>query len=322
MSGSPQVKFLLTSVGRRVELVRHFSNAKAFRDGWLDIVGTEIDPTSPAAIALGDRVRIVPRFTDPAFPSAIERICREEGVTAVLPLIDPDVDVLSEAAADASWGGAPFASLPRNVAHLASDKWSTFVWLREHGVDTAETWLPDDVPEDANFPLFVKPRRGSGAIDTYKVRNEEELRFFAAYVADAIVQSFLGGPEVTVDVIVGARGEVLASVQRQRLLVRGGEVARGVTIHDPAITDVVTRLVQQLKPSGPVTVQGMYDGDAFKVTECNARMGGGLPLAVAAGVPVADLLARSWAGEYVEPMREYAIGVVMARFDDSFFVHP
>jgi carbamoyl-phosphate synthase large subunit len=104
--------------------------------------------------------------------------------------------------------------------------------------------------------------------------------------------------------------------------VRGGEVARGVTINDPDIAAVVAGLVHHLNPTGPVTVQGMYDGGTFKVTECNARMGGGLPLAVAAGVPVADLLARSWAGEHVEPVSTYATGVVMARFDDSFFVHP
>ena len=319
---SPQVKFLLTSVGRRVELVRHFLDSEAFKSGRLDILGTEIDATSPAAIALGDRVRIVPRFTSPDFVSTIESICAEEGVTAVLPLIDPDVDILSGAAAASAWKGAPFASVRQDVAHVASDKWATYLWLKERGIPTPDSWLPGEVPGEVAFPLFVKPRRGSGGVDTYKASNAKELAFFTAYVEDAIVQSFLEGPEVTVDVIVGASGEVLSVVQRQRILVRGGEVTRGVTISDPVVTGIVRELIGHLAPTGPVTVQGMYHDGEFRVTECNARMGGGLPLAVAAGVPVADLLAKSWAGEKVEAIDNYQIGVVMARFDDSFFIRP
>jgi carbamoyl-phosphate synthase large subunit len=315
-----QVKFLLTSVGRRVELMRHFLESEAYREGTLDIVGTEVDPSAPAALELGDRVRIVPRFTDPGFVSAIEALCQAEGITAILPLFDPDVDVLAAAAASQGWQGAPFASVRSEHANVVSDKWLTFNWLAERGIPTPDTWLPEGVPSDADFPLFVKPRNGSASVDTYKVRDSRELEFFTSYVKNPVVQAYLGGPEVTVDVIVGPAGEILALAQRQRLMVRGGEVTRGVTIDDPAITDVVLRVVDHLRPNGPVTVQGMYDEGEFRVTECNARMGGGIPLAIAAGVPVADLLTRSWLGGSLDSPLAYQTGVVMARFDDSFFV--
>jgi hypothetical protein len=50
---SSEVVFLFTSVGRRVELLRHFISAAKRHEGPARIIGTEIDPLAPAAQLLG-----------------------------------------------------------------------------------------------------------------------------------------------------------------------------------------------------------------------------------------------------------------------------
>lgn len=316
MSSRP-VTLLLTSVGRRVELVRHFLEYIESNPGRLRVLATEIDPHSPAAQVMGDAVTIVPRTNDPAYVPTIVELCRTEHVDAVLPLIDPDIAVLGDVA------DVPLASVGPVESAMVSDKWLTYEWLRANDIPTAQTWLPEDGPEVAELPVFMKPRRGSGGVDAFAVKTPQALAFFTDHIEDPVIQELLAGPEVTVDVIVGRDGQVLATAQRKRLAVRGGEVSRGEVIDDAQITDLVDRVVSALKPSGPVTVQGMYDSTgAFRVTEINARMGGGLPLAIAAGVPVIDLLVRSHAGE--EPARHEGIdvGLHMVRFDESFFYRP
>lgn len=312
------VTFLLSSVGRRVELVRLFLRYMEENPGRLRVLATEIDPHSPAAQVMGDAVRIVPRTDDPAYVPTLVELCRAEGVDAVLPLIDPDIAVL---------GGVteiPLASVGASEAAMVSDKWLTFLWLKDHDIPTAKTWLPENHQLTASdLPVFMKPRRGSGAVDAFAVRTPQALAFFTEHVDSPVIQELLPGPEVTIDVIVGRDGEVLATAQRKRLAVRGGEVSRGEVIDDPQITTLVDRVADALKPTGPVTVQGMYDATGnFRVTEINARMGGGLPLAIAAGVPVIDLLVRSFSGQ--EPMRHRGIdvGLHMVRFDESFFYRP
>lgn len=309
---------LLTSVGRRVELVRHFLQYVDDNPGKLRVLATEIDPHSPAAQVMGDAVRIVPRTDDPSYVSTIVDLCRNEQVDVVLPLIDPDISVLGVIAE------VPLASVGPDEAEMVSDKWLTYRWLSEHGVPTARTWLPgDDGPPENELPVFMKPRLGSGGVDAFAVKTPQALTFFTDHIDDPVVQELLPGPEVTVDVIVGRDGEVLATAQRKRLAVRGGEVSRGEIIDDGEITHLVDSVVAALKPTGPVTVQGMYDSDnAFRITEINARMGGGLPLAIAAGVPVIDLLVRSFAGDAPRRHEGVDVGLHMVRFDESFFYRP
>lgn len=316
---TPETVLLFTSVGRRVELMRHFVSAARRHEGRARIIGTEIDPLAPAAQFLGEHVHLVPRCDDPSYEAAMRALCRDQRVTAVFPLIDPDVVALGPEAGSVSWGTTVFASVPPEHVETVSDKWCTFQWLVQNGFPAARSFLPSDTPRDIDFPLFIKPRNGSGAAHSHQIRSAEELTFFSTHVPNPIIQECLPGPEITVDAIIGRSGDVLALVQRKRLKIRSGEVSRGVTVFEPEVDSLVRCVVEELRPTGPITVQVMWDGQRFSVNEINARMGGGLPLSVAAGVPVADLLLASWAGHSVGTLSPYERGVVMSRFDDSFF---
>ena len=179
-----------------------------------------------------------------------------------------------------------------------------------------------DVPGDAPFPLFIKPRYGSAGKNTFRVDDRREMDFFADYVVDPIIQEFLPGPEITCDVVCDLDGEVLAVVQRQRIEVRWGEVAKGVTVHDPRIEDACIRVAKTLGARGPVTVQCLMKDGAPHFSEINARLGGGAPLGIAAGVDwPAWLIARA-AGMAVDipPLGTYERRLYMTRFDDSYFL--
>jgi carbamoyl-phosphate synthase large subunit len=67
----------------------------------------------------------------------------------------------------------------------------------------------------------------------------------------------------------------------------------------------------------------MIDEDGTpRFIEINARMGGGLPLAVAAGVNIPAMLLQSASNHNVNPVApgDYEIGLQMTRFDDAFFL--
>ena len=118
-------------------------------------------------------------------------------------------------------------------------------------------------------------------------------------------------------------GEVLAGVSRQRIEVRWGEVAKGVTVHDPAIVEDCVRVAQALEAIGPITVQCMLKDSEPYFTEINARFGGGLPLGIAAGVDSPALYLAEAAGLPLDipPLGISQTGLYLTRFDDSFFVH-
>lgn len=316
---SESLTVLLTSVGRRVELVRLLDQAIADHDLPVRLISSDIDPLAPAAHYMGDRTRMVPKFRDPEFVPTIAEICNTEGVDLVLPLIDPDIEQLATDDGLVAGTQAVFGSVRRDLVSAVSDKLETFAWMSAHGVPTPATWTPDQFRFDGT-PVIIKPRNGSGGANVFVVRTERELDFFCTYVPDPILQEMLPGPEVTVDVIVGKNRVLLGTAQRERIAVRGGEVSKGVTIANDEIAALSLRVARELDADGPITVQGMWADDGFRVTEVNARMGGGLPLACAAGLDVPGLLFGSWLGRPVPASpRQADAGVFLTRFDDSFF---
>jgi carbamoyl-phosphate synthase large subunit len=318
------VNMLFTSVGRRVELLRAFRRAYEAVGIRGAIIAVDMDPLAPA-LQVADRSYIVPRVTHLDYLPALGRVCARERITLVVPLIDPEIPVLARSAALLENTGARVVVVSPTSAEITCDKVLTYRFFRSIGIPTPATWLPEEIAGmDVSFPVFVKPRVGSAGEGAFAARNERELSFFLEQASSPVVQEYLPGPEITTDVLcdLAGAGKVLSVVSRQRIEVRQGEVAKGVTIHDGEIQEHCVAIAEALEAIGPITVQCLRSKDRPYFTEVNPRFGGGVPLAIAAGANVAEWLLSLACGIQVQPppLGSYETGLYLTRFDDSFFV--
>ncbi len=315
------MNILFTSVGRRVELIRAFRRAYQSLGLSGKIVATDADALAPA-LQVVDRAILVPRSPTPEFVPALLEICQSEAVDLVLPLIDPDISILAGARGPFDSAGVRLAVVSPDAADIAADKWKTTQFFQGLALSTPRSWLPPDLPSSPPFPLYIKPRRGSAAQHSYRLDSVRELDYFLDVVPDPIIQECLPGPEITSDVTCDLDGDLLGIVSRQRIEVRWGEVAKGVTVHRPDIQAACARVARALPAVGPITVQCMLKEDVPHFTEINARLGGGTPLGIAAGVDGPLWLLARAAGLRVEipPLGTYRVGLYLSRFDDSFFL--
>ena len=313
---------LFMSVGRRVELLEAFRNA--YRKLGLDgcIVGVDVDPLAPA-LQVVDKPYRVPPLSCATFEPLLIQICQREQINLVFPLSDPDVPVLARSRKEIEKTGARVAAVSTQAASLTADKWLTYRFFRRLGVNTPRTWLPAEFESSrASYPLFVKPRVGSAGKGTYKVQNTRELDFFLDYVPEPIVQEFIAGSEITNDVICDLEGDVMAVVSRRRIEVRWGEMAKGVTVSDPKISSACVQIAHELPAIGPITVQCIVKERRPYFTEINARLGGGVPLGIKAGVDSPAWLLGRAARLRVEipPVGTYQLGLYLTRFDNSYYL--
>jgi carbamoyl-phosphate synthase large subunit len=320
-SKSREVNVLFTSAGRRVELLRAFQRARRSLRLGGKIHVTDVNPLAPA-FRIAESTHLVPRFTDSDYIPALLEIVRRARIKMIFPLIDPDIPILAAHKREFEQAGARVMTPDAEGAETARDKWKTHLLYRDLGIPAARSWLPADLrARKPDFPLFIKPRRGSAGQDAFRVENERQLEFFLSYVEDPIVQECLPGPEITSDVICGASGEVWAVVSRRRIEIRAGEVAKGVTLWDETIAGHCAAAARGIRAAGPVTVQCILrDGKPY-FTEINARFGGGCPLGIRAGVNSPKWYLAEAAGlpRKIPPVGKYARGLYMTRFDESFF---
>lgn len=311
------------NVGRRCELVEAFARVLPAVSPGL-IWGSDPNPLAPALAVVDRRIELPTAIDSDAFLDALCDFLVRESIDLVIPTIDPDL-VRLDRWRDQIAERSPRARLlvsPSSVIRIARDKRLSRDAFAALGAEVPEAVDPD--APDLAFPLFIKPASGSASIGAVRVNDADELRARLAETADPMVERLIGGDETTVDVLLDLSGQALCAVPRRRLQVRGGEVTRGIVERSPELEALAMKIASGLGCIGPVTMQFRNPAPGHWVAmELNARMGGGLPLAIGAGADWPRWILQIAAGRV--PSASGATvhdGMVMTRTDRSIFLPP
>jgi carbamoyl-phosphate synthase large subunit len=300
---------LLTGAGKRYDIVSCFTRLTR-------TIVADPSPLAPARYAADVR-EPVPLIEDPGYVPALEHLCEEHGVGAVLPLTDLDIEVLAVARAE---GRLPALVPSVEVARATYDKYETHLLLERLGLPSPPTVLPEDDLDAIAYPAMVKPRRGSGARSIHAARDSSQARFFVSYVSEpTMVQRAMGGPELSIDCLGDLEGRCLNAIPRTMLESRGGESIKGEVIHDGELIELGKRTMEALAVTGPATIQVFRDPEiGLAITDVNTRFGGAFPAPVYAALPgcsYPELIVRMAAGEPVAPhVGEFRSGMTFTRY--------
>jgi carbamoyl-phosphate synthase large subunit len=298
---------LFTCAGQRVDIVDAFSRAGA------TTIAADANPLAPA-LYRADRHALVPRIEETGYVPALRALVEEHDVQLIVPLTDLDQLPLAQSRADL---GALVLLPEAEVVERLGDKYLAHVLFEERGIASPPTWLPNGVPDDAEFPLLVKARHGFGSRHIYRAADPAQLGFFLGYTpVDSIVQACLGGEEFSIDVFCDLEGRCLNAIPRTMIESKGGESIKGMTIRDQQLIELARDVAERLQLVGPANIQCFReeDGSHF-ITDINPRFGGGFPLPLAAGGRYPELALALARGERPEPrLGDFREGIVMTRF--------
>ena len=314
---------LISSAGRRVELIQCFRNGAAALGIDLTVIGVDLDPMMSAACQAADRAVRVPRCDRPEFIDALLGICLQDHIDLIVPTIDPELEPLSAHADRFREIGTEVAVSARPVVRLARDKLLTANFLASHGLPVPRTGLPQDVlsePHAWSWPLMVKPRAGSSSVGIRIASSPEQLAELAGS-PEYLVQELLRGEEYTVNLFFDRDGRLRCVIPHLRYEVRAGEVAKGITRRHAQLEAIAWALGEALPGArGALCFQAMVDANGRAVVfELNARFGGGYPLAHRAGARFAQWLLEETSGRPLSAHNHWHDGVLMLRYDHAVF---
>jgi carbamoyl-phosphate synthase large subunit len=301
------VAVLLTGVGKRYALVSAFAQHAP-------TIAADPNPLAPAQYAAHHR-RSVPRFDDSGYVPALQDLCQEFGVGAVVPLTDLDLEILGQAR---QAGQLPAFVPDGEIARATFDKYETHLLLERLGLPSPPTVLPGEPV--SSYPVMIKPRWGSGARSIHLAQDEREAEFLAAYIREpAMIQRAMQGPEFSIDCLSDLDGRCLNAIPRTMIESRGGESIKGTVIADHELIDLGRRVVETLGCRGPCTVQAFRDQEiGLGITDVNTRFGGACPAHLYAALPgrtYPELIVRMAHGERVAPhVGEFRAGITFTRY--------
>jgi carbamoyl-phosphate synthase large subunit len=314
---------LLTGAGKRYDIVSCFA-------ALTNTIVADPSPLAPAQYAAHVRVA-VPRMDDPDYVPTLAKLCEQHDVGAVLPLTDLDIEILARALEEQR---LPALVPSAEVARATYDKYEAHLLLTRLGLPSPPTVLPGDDLDALDYPVMVKPRRGSGARSIHLAHDAAQARFFIDYVQAApsgprpkglpgpepvMIQRAMGGDELSIDCLGDRDGRCVNAIPRTMLESRGGESIKGQVVHDEELIELGRRAMQALRVRGPATIQVFRDPDVgLGITDVNTRFGGAFPAPAYAALPgrsYPELIVRMASGERVEPhVGEFRAGMTFTRY--------
>lgn len=313
------MNILLCSVGRRGELIKNFKSSLGERS---TIVATDCDPTAPA-LYIADKPYIVPEITADNYLTTLLEICEREKIKAVTTFIDPEIKLLSENRERFSALGVEVLAPCRKTASICFDKYDMFKYIKQCKIKTVKTYpsfeafFVDHQSQEIDFPVFVKPRTGSGSVGATKVKSLDRLKLLCEDNQDLIIQEFMEGTDISADVYVDTVQHKPVSVfLKRKLATTIGGANKTISFKDAALFEMIDELTQYFDFRGPIDIDFFYKEGEYYLSEINPRFGGGYVHAHRCGVNFIELISNNIKGfENERNMGDYEENVLMMMYD-------
>ncbi len=312
------MNILISAAGRRVRLVQFFREAVARLGLSSKVYACDSSPMS-AALYAADESFLVPPACDAEHIPFVLGLCADRAIGLVVSVNDAELVAYAQARDPFEQQGTYIAIPSADGVRMTRDKRATHAWFVENGFPVPRRWPADSPPvSQLPFPVIVKPARGSAGIGVQVVPSAAELARALKATVDPVIEERQTGREFTVNVLASRDGQLVCAVPHLRLETRAGEVSKGRTIRHGDIGRLAHRLVERLPGCrGALNFQGFLDASGgVRLTEINARFGGGYPLAHAAGARFPDWLLMERLGKTIP--RDFAgwrPDTVMLRYD-------
>lgn len=313
------MNILFCSAGRRGELLKDFRKSLSPDS---KIVATDMSPYAPA-IYFADKHYLVPSVKDPAYLNRITEICKKENIQAITTLIDPEIEILANHREHFEKMGILVLAPCSETAKLCFDKFLLYQHLKTCGIPTAATYgsyeetMAAVARNELSFPVFVKPRTGSGSVGARKICCENDLKEAFQQDAGLIAQEFMDCVDMDADIYVDTITHQPVSIfTKRKLETKIGGASKTVSFKDPAAVEFICNALQHFAFNGPIDMDLFYRDGQYYLSEINPRFGGAYLHAYGAGVDFVKLIENNAVGTSNVPcFGNYEENIVMMMYD-------
>lgn len=290
---------LILNAGTRNTLIQNF---KRTAEGQLDIIATDSFNLAPALYE-ADRHYVTKRWDAKGYWDDIEDICKKNNVGLIVSLIDPELSLLAKERERFEKLGIVINSSTTQIISDCFDKYMTLDFLKKNGFPWIKSYITLSDTIDAlrsgelAFPIFAKPRDGSGSAGIEKINDIEHLKLFFEKYESPLIQEYMSSQEIGLDVYIDLiTGEPISIFAKKKIKMRAGETDKSVSFKDQKLFDTVIDFAKKFGLKGANDIDVFERDGNYYISEVNPRFGGGYVHAYAAGVDFPKLLINNMNG--------------------------
>lgn len=181
----------------------------------IKLYSASIDVLNPAPFYFKDHL-IIPSIYEENWITELNNIIEKFSIDYIFPAYD---DIIVELAKNKEKIEAQIISSPLKTCLQTRSKSKTYEILKNIIPIPKIYESEDDVN---NFPVFLKPDKGQGSKNTYKVKSPRELSFLMKKHENLLILEYLSGKEYTIDCFTDREDGLLFCEGRERRRIRSG----------------------------------------------------------------------------------------------------
>lgn len=159
----------------------------------------------------------LPFVNDKNIITELKKIVQEKNIDAIYPTMDLAITILKQ---NENELGCKVVAPPLETVEISLSKEKTYEILKN--IINIPT-VYEHINQITEYPVFVKPKIGYGAIGTKLVKNKEELEnFLSNSDKENLILEYLPGEEYTIDCFTDRHGELRYCSARQRNRIKSG----------------------------------------------------------------------------------------------------
>ena len=273
----------------------------------------------------------IPKADDPAFIDVLTRICLEQHVRLILPLVSAELPTLAHHKKELEEKGITVLVSPPDAIAIANNKSNCYRYLQEKGIAVPKFAVVNTVDEfihgafelgHPQLPFCFKPSVSNGSRGVRIVSdslNESEQLFkgkpyhlnityaHALHILSShpfpelLLSEYLPGNEFSVDCLA-SQGQMIVAVPRLRSKMINGISVQGEFVKDEKIIDYCRSIIEAIGLHGNIGIQLKYTAEGEPLLlEINPRVQGTIVAGMGAGINLPLLGVKQELGLPIDP---------------------
>lgn len=261
----------------------------------------------------------VPASSDPNYANMVLSLVEQEQIEIIFPTTSYDTPFYSKHKAELLKKGVQLLVCDVNTHEILHHKQKMYLFMKNIGLPVPEIF---ETKEAVTYPAIIKKCESSGSKEVRKLEDRTDLDYWSVKMKDYVVTDYISGKEYTVDCLFDQKGLLIVCNQRERLKTLGGGAVICQNQHPLEIRDYIQAISKHIHLEGPVNFQYILNrhNQPF-IIDFNTRFAsGGLPLTIASGYDIPNLMIRLMLGDPIEEHIKYKKDqLTMYRYFQEYF---
>jgi carbamoyl-phosphate synthase large subunit len=283
------------------------------------VVGCDIYPASwVAASVLVDRFyQISISYESENYIKELVRICKKENISHILPLTDPEIDILAMHRHVFEGNSIVLCMTGNSSIGICRDKFTVFEYFRTNShvnvIPTCECAAFSEL--EFPFPVIAKPRKGRSSEGVMVFKNADEYAYQHFPLDNYILQPLYSGEVYTADFVRNRKNGKIVSVARKELVRTKNGAGLTVEIVDNETLRHHCQIIgDSLDIHGCVNCEFMFYAGKYYLMDINPRFSAGIAFSLLAGYDMVRNHLHCFMGQDIEDAHELTLSVITRKY--------